>query len=425
MGGNNDGTVATDALKEYLSRYIDNIDIEEVYNPSFDELKKELYQFYREPVPVRILGGEHSVLAVSYYEVGGSKYVGIWRNWYYDKSDPNYSNQSDVSGVHHSNSLNNILYFNYEDRDNWNESDLFCCFIKNAKANNLKELHHENVNAKKMTVKCYVPYGTTSVYFRTWTAENGQDDVVWHRGDVKYGTVAECEIDFSSHNKESGTYITDVYAYENNRRCAKVSSIKKYIRTEIKGQITDPIGVSGYYVTCKLPSGTTSVKFPTWTEENGQDDIIWYNGTISGSTGIVAIDFANHNNSSGRYITHIYAYDKDNKILDCNSISFYVNKRDSITNMRLNNAETGSIVCSCYAPIGTSYVNSEIMAISLGRLGHKLVKINVTNASGYVKFNIKKEDFYNAAGRYIVRINAYNSKGKNIGECVQMSADMK
>ena len=327
--GINAGTNSSEELKEYLQQYIPNVDVVGEWNPSFETIKREIYQFYREPVPIRLVADEHSVLGVSYYEAGGSKYVGIWRNWNYDKSDPNHVNQSDISGIHDSNSGKNVLYFNYEDRANWNSKDIWCGFVRNAKSNNIKELHTENVDANKMTVKCYVPYGTTSV------------------------------------------------------------------------------------------------SFPTWTEANGQDDIKWYSGKVSGGTGIGTIDFANHNNSSGKYITHIYAYDKNKELLACASINYYVHKRDSITNVCLNNNTSGKIVCSCYAPIGTEYVTYEIMAISLGRNGHKMLKKSVTSNSGFVSRNINKKDFNDAKGHYLIKIVAYNSRGEVIGDFVQESAVMK
>lgn len=56
--------------------------------------------------------------------------------------------------------------------------------------------------------------------------------------------------------------------------------------------------------------GVTSVKFPTWTQYNGQDDLIWYDGiNLGGGTWKVTIPFNQHNNETGTYITHVYAYD--------------------------------------------------------------------------------------------------------------------
>lgn len=68
---------------------------------------------------------------------------------------------------------------------------------------------------------------------------------------------------------------------------------------------------TGYTVSCKLSDnvGVKRVKFPTWTESNWQDDIVWHEGTISGDTATCRIDFSEHNGESGIYITHIYAYD--------------------------------------------------------------------------------------------------------------------
>ena len=76
---------------------------------------------------------------------------------------------------------------------------------------------------------------------------------------------------------------------------------------------------TGYTVTCKVTddNGVDRVQFPTWTKKDGQDDIIqdWdrneaASGTKDGDTYTYHVDVADHNNESGLYNTHIYAYDK-------------------------------------------------------------------------------------------------------------------
>lgn len=58
-------------------------------------------------------------------------------------------------------------------------------------------------------------------------------------------------------------------------------------------------------------SGIDKVQFPTWTENKGQDDLIWYDGiNAGGGHWYVDIPIANHGSEEGSYITHIYAYDK-------------------------------------------------------------------------------------------------------------------
>lgn len=56
-------------------------------------------------------------------------------------------------------------------------------------------------------------------------------------------------------------------------------------------------------------SNITSVKFPTWTDNNGQDDIIWGSGTSKGSNVFYyKVNASAHNNEKDNYITHIYCY---------------------------------------------------------------------------------------------------------------------
>lgn len=74
----------------------------------------------------------------------------------------------------------------------------------------------------------------------------------------------------------------------------------------------------GYTVRCKVSdmSGIIKVQFPTWTEANGQDDIMDAWATNTAASGILGADgyysyfvsVADHNFESGLYHTHIYAY---------------------------------------------------------------------------------------------------------------------
>jgi hypothetical protein len=54
---------------------------------------------------------------------------------------------------------------------------------------------------------------------------------------------------------------------------------------------------------------------PTWTMNNNQDDLVWYNAGISGESSTLRVYTKNHNNESGSYVTHIYAYDSNGNTL--------------------------------------------------------------------------------------------------------------
>ena len=58
--------------------------------------------------------------------------------------------------------------------------------------------------------------GVTKVECPTWTDKGEQDDLIWHQATLKNGT-ATCHIKRSDHNNEYGTYITHVYAWDNQK----------------------------------------------------------------------------------------------------------------------------------------------------------------------------------------------------------------
>ncbi len=76
-------------------------------------------------------------------------------------------------------------------------------------------------------------------------------------------------------------------------------------------QVTD-INDEGFTVTCQVSdtdSDISSVLFPTWTDANGQDDIVWHRATIRDNTASYRVLYNQHNNELGIYSVHIYAYD--------------------------------------------------------------------------------------------------------------------
>ena len=77
------------------------------------------------------------------------------------------------------------------------------------------------------------------------------------------------------------------------------------------------VTAAGYTVTCKATDdwGISKVVFPTWTVQNGQDDLAenfmnTQTGTKNGDTYTFQVKASDHNNEGGHYLTHIYAVDK-------------------------------------------------------------------------------------------------------------------
>ncbi len=82
-------------------------------------------------------------------------------------------------------------------------------------------------------------------------------------------------------------------------------------------EITD-ISATGYTVRCMVNDNGSIARvcFPTWTDANGQDDLIgdWYNNATvyypdENGYYTFRVNISDHNNEGGKYVSHIYVYD--------------------------------------------------------------------------------------------------------------------
>ncbi|AOY76013.1 GBS Bsp-like repeat-containing protein [Clostridium formicaceticum] len=108
------------------------------------------------------------------------------------------------------------------------------------------------------------------------------------------------------------------YIYDDNGNMIRTTSAD----LDTEGPTADSITNSGspttgsafkVYANNVVDAGSAidKVVFPTWTVKNGQNDLIWHEGTYlgNGKWG-VTINIGDHNNETGEYIVHIYGYDK-------------------------------------------------------------------------------------------------------------------
>lgn len=73
------------------------------------------------------------------------------------------------------------------------------------------------------------------------------------------------------------------------------------------------VSSDGYTVTVTFDAqeGVSSLQLPTWTEKNGQDDLVWHNASVSGNAATFHVNVSQHGWESGKYITHIYVKSKN------------------------------------------------------------------------------------------------------------------
>jgi len=156
-----------------------------------------------------------------------------------------------------------------------------------------------------------------------WSDVGGQDDLKWLEGGA-VGNHVDVGTNFPS--ETDGTWRIDVYAVDgagNESLCMSRDFSVDYWSTP--PTVTDAKIVesdaAGYTVQCKVTdaNGVAVVKCPTWTENNGQDDLVagwqtkdndYYQATDKGNSIYeYRIDDSSHNCEKGKYNTHIYAMD--------------------------------------------------------------------------------------------------------------------
>jgi len=185
-----------------------------------------------------------------------------------------------------------------------------------------------NVTNEGYDVSCTVtdPSGVDKVMFPTWiTREDGSNDLGDWGNDSKFvgtrdGDTWKVHINAADHENRSN-YITDIRAWDMRGNLGSYLGIHVNLDMELpvisNVQVTN-VTTEGYDVSCTVTDnvGVNRVQFPTWTDANGQDDLLsdWSinpkaSGTRNGDTWTFHVSIADHNNERGKYITHIYAYD--------------------------------------------------------------------------------------------------------------------
>lgn len=154
---------------------------------------------------------------------------------------------------------------------------------------------------------------TASVYFPVWGEVNGQNDIVWYKAQNINGTWT-AQVDLKNHS-ESGTFEVHAYVYNTANIVTLVGSTSFIIPGVSGGKVSviNKDDESGCYQikisSLTSPFGISQVLVPTWSEKNGQDDILWHEAEKNGADWIVTIDCANHNFETGNYVSHIYVKD--------------------------------------------------------------------------------------------------------------------
>lgn len=160
------------------------------------------------------------------------------------------------------------------------------------------------------------PYSIEKVYVPVWSETNGQDDLVWYEA-RQNGNTWSVTIDLRVHNMDDGIYNIHLYYIDQGgtNHLIKTTVAKAVIDKSMNADIvvTNKDSENGDFIVevsnLSVPYSISKVYVPVWSENNGQDDIIWYEASRNGSKWIVNVKGSEHKYDSGVYQIHLYVCD--------------------------------------------------------------------------------------------------------------------
>lgn len=152
--------------------------------------------------------------------------------------------------------------------------------------------------------------GYERVRFAVWSDENGQDDIVWYEAGLSEDRFWEAEAPLSRHHS-AGVYHIHAYATQNGEETLERSG-SAYAASAAAPQLVAVIADDGESMAISFrDNGWEQVRFAVWSDENGQDDIVWYDGKPDDACRwTAAVDLERHK-PGDTYIIHVYTTKDD------------------------------------------------------------------------------------------------------------------
>ena len=181
------------------------------------------------------------------------------------------------------------------------------------------------------------PNGLKEVLIPTWSNQNWQDDLIWHKAVRQSDGSYRATIKASEHKNDTGKYNVHVYYVDNDHQRNYITETTTEVRqSRLSGTIliqnnnkdtgTFDVIIKDVY----SPKGVRTVQVPTWSDKDGQDDIRWYEATRQANGDYkVSVKASDHKNSTGKYFIHLYYIQNDGSLIGVGGTSTEVEFRNA------------------------------------------------------------------------------------------------
>ncbi|AVH83906.1 glycosyl hydrolase family 25 [Streptococcus gordonii] len=271
------------------------------------------------------------------------------------------------------------------------------------------------------------PNGLKEVLVPTWSEVNGQDDLVWHKAVKQADGSYRATIKSSEHKNSQGKYQVHVHYIDGSgQRRYVTETVTEVHQSRPSGvlSIENQNQISGTFDAVVrnviAPNGLKEVLIPTWSEVNGQDDLIWHKAVKQADGSYRAtIKSSEHKNSQGKYQVHVHYVDGSGqrRYVTETSTQLKLSQPTGKVNIQNNNKETGTfdvVVTDVFSPKGVQSVQVPVWSDQGGQ--DDLIWYSATRQSdGSYKASIKAENHKNSTGTYHVHLYYIQNDGSRIG----------
>ena len=277
------------------------------------------------------------------------------------------------------------------------------------------------------------PQGVASVSVPVWSDDKGQDDLVWYHATLQQDGRYRVTVKASDHKNATGKYHVHLYYTQLNGEqigvtatTTEVSIGKTANKEKPSGKVTieNNNSTTGTFDAVirnvVAPNGLNEVLVPTWSEVNGQDDLVWHKAVKQADGSYRAtIKASDHKNSQGKYLSHVYYVTATGtkEFVTGTTTTVHQSKVTGILTITNKNPEAGSfdvVISDVFSPKGVQSVQVPVWSDQGGQ--DDLIWYNATRQSdGSYKASIKAENHKNSIGTYHVHLYYIQNDGSRIG----------
>ena len=289
----------------------------------------------------------------------------------------------------------------------------------------------ENNNSETGTFDAVIrnvvaPNGLKEVLVPTWSNKNGQDDLVWHKAIRQSDGSYRATIKASDHKNDSGKYSVHVHFIDaNNHRSYVTETVTEIQQNKPSGKLSienknDQTGTFDAVIRDVVaPNGLREILVPTWSEVNGQDDLIWHKAERQEDGSYKAtIKSTDHRDSLGKYKLQVIYVDNSGQSQLITEGSTEVTRKTSGTlSIENNNKDTGTfdvIIKDVYSPKGVRIVQVPIWSAKDGQDDIRWYEA-ARQANGDYKVSVKASDHKNSTGLYYIHLYYIQNDGSRVG----------